>query len=98
MRSHRTIRCTLPRASELGSVGAVLALPSGHVRVTRHICAAFPNARVAVCDLDESGVTFCARQWDGEPISSQSDLSSLDPRGPYHVIWVGSLFTHVEPD
>jgi hypothetical protein len=64
--------------------------------VTRHLRAAFPNAHLAVCDLDESGVTFCARQWNCEPIVSEPNLSSINLRGPYDVIWVGSLFTHVD--
>lgn len=83
-------------AAELGSVGSLLDLPSGHGRVTRHIRAALPKARLAVCDLDESGVAFCARQWNCEPIFSEPDLSSVKLRGPYDVIWVGSLFTHVD--
>jgi len=83
-------------ASKLGSVGALLDLPSGHGRVARHLRAAFPDARLAACDLDESGVEFCARHWNCEPIFSKPDLSSVELGGPYDVIWVGSLFTHVD--
>lgn len=83
-------------AAELGSVRSILDVPSGHGRVTRHLRAAFPEAHLAVCDLDESGVEFCARRWNCEPIVSEPDLPTVDLRGPYDVIWVGSLFTHVD--
>jgi len=46
-------------------------------------------------DLDNEGVDFCAAEFGGTGIYSVPDLTKAPlPRG-FDVIWVGSLFTHV---
>jgi SAM-dependent methyltransferase len=75
---------------------SILDLPCGHGRVGRMLRAAYPDARLTVCDLDRDGVEFCAAQFDAEPMYSQEDLRSLRLGRRFDVIWCGSLFTHLD--
>lgn len=79
-------------------VNAILDLPCGHGRVARHLRAAFPNATLTVCDVEVSAVDFCARTFNGVPVISVPDLTQVRLPGPFDVIWVGSLFTHIDAD
>jgi len=82
--------------SKLGTVASILDLPCGHGRVARHLRAAFPEAQMSFCDLDASGVEFCAHRFNGRGIHSKPDLTAVALGGPYDVIWIGSLFTHLD--
>jgi SAM-dependent methyltransferase len=84
--------------SRLSVVMSILDLPCGHGRVARHLRAAFPNAELAVCDIDPAGVKFCADTFYGRPILSAAELTSVALGGPFDIIWIGSLFTHVSRD
>src|SRR6267378_1570838 len=83
--------------SWLERVSAILDLPCGHGRVARHLRAAFPDIRMFFCDIDQSGVDFCANSFLGTPITSKPELTTV-PLPNVDVIWVGSLFTHVDLD
>jgi len=92
------LRC-VRRALEVARdppVHRILDLPCGHGRVARYLRAAFPEATMAFCDIDRSGVDFCAREFGGVAIYSQPDLTQVDLGSPYDVIWIGSLFTHLD--
>lgn len=80
--------------SFLSRVDNVLDLPCGHGRVLRHLKALFPNARMTACDLDESGVDFCAKTFGADPVVSKPDLADVDFARQFDLIWMGSLFTH----
>lgn len=82
--------------SRLRTVASVLDLPCGHGRVSRHLRAAFPEADLAVCDIDPGGVDFCAANFRARGIPSKPELADVDLGGRFDVIWVGSLFTHVD--
>lgn len=87
----------------LAAVGAppparILDLPCGHGRVLRVLRAGFPAAEIHACDLNRDGVDFCARQFGATPFYSQPDLARVQLPGPYDLIWVGSLMTHVRAD
>lgn len=77
-------------------VRRVLDLPCGHGRVARHLRSAFPQADMYFCDIDKEGVEFCAEKFDGTGIYSKPDLTSVTLPSNMDVIWVGSLFTHVD--
>jgi SAM-dependent methyltransferase len=77
-------------------VARVLDLPCGHGRVARHLRAAFPQAELFACDLDRRGVDFCASRMRMRPIYSTPELVDAPIPGDLDVIWVGSLFTHVD--
>jgi trans-aconitate methyltransferase len=81
--------------SWLSHVRSILDLPCGHGRVARHLKAAFPDAQLTFCDLDKSGVDFCAETFGGTGLYSKTDLAQVElPKSD--LIWVGSLFTHVD--
>jgi SAM-dependent methyltransferase len=82
----------------LGHVETILDLPCGHGRVARHLRAAFPDASMTFCDLLRSGVDFCVQTFGGRGIYSIPDLTQVSLPGPFDVIWVGSLFTHLNLD
>ena len=82
--------------SQLNDVRRVLDLPCGHGRVGRHLRAAFPQAEIAFADIDADGADFCAGQFRGKAIYSHADLSQAPIGDNYDVIWIGSLFTHVD--
>lgn len=74
----------------------ILDLPCGHGRVARHLRAAFPRAEITFADIDTDGADFCAAEFRGQALHSQADLTRVDLGAPYDLIWIGSLFTHVD--
>jgi CBS domain-containing protein/SAM-dependent methyltransferase len=76
---------------------AVLDLPCGHGRVLRVLRAAFPGATLVACDLDREGVDFCARTFGAVPVYSDADPARVRIEQQVDLVWVGSLFTHLEP-
>jgi SAM-dependent methyltransferase len=87
------------RALAIGSiqkVETILDLPCGHGREARYLCAAFPEASFTFCDINRAGVDFCTKTFGGRGVYSMPDLTQVQLPGPFDVIWVGSLFTHVD--
>jgi hypothetical protein len=64
----------------------------------RTLKAAFPDARLAGCDMDQSGVEFCARTFGAAPILSAADPAEIQIDDRFDLVWVGSMFTHLEQD
>lgn len=83
-------------SSYVGSIDRVLDLPCGHGRVLRHLVRMLPNAEFHACDLDTDGVAYCARKFSAIPIVSRPELTEVDFGTQFDLIWVGSLFTHVD--
>lgn len=81
-----------------GEPQAVLDLPCGHGRVLRWMKAEWPAARLVACDLDRSAVDWCERAYGAEGVYSCEYLEDLDLPGPFDVVWVGSLLTHLDRD
>ena len=81
--------------SWLTDARSFLDLPCGYGRVARYLRAAYPGARMYFCDIDNEAADFCASTFDGTAIYSKSELTDVAlPK--VDVIWVGSLFTHVD--
>jgi len=77
-------------------VRTILDLPCGQGRVLRHLRQAFPNAEITACDTIREGVDFCAETFGAIPVYSHNDPEKIPlPRDHFDLIWVGSLFTHV---
>lgn len=74
----------------------ILDLPCGHGRVLRMLKAAFPKAELTACDLERDGVDFCACTFGATPVYSTPDFSDIQLPGTFDLIWVGSLFTHLQ--
>lgn len=74
----------------------ILDLPCGHGRVLRYLKLAFPQAAITACDLDRSGVDFCAETFGVKGVYSKKDLTALQLGQQYDLIWCGSLLTHLD--
>jgi len=75
----------------------VLDLPCGHGRVLRYLKAALPTAEITACDLLRDGVDFCSSMLGATALYSCDEPEDipLEP-GSFDLIWVGSLFTHLD--
>lgn len=81
-----------------GGVNRILDIPCGHGRVARHLRAAHPNAEMFFCEIDKSGADFCANAFRGTAIYSKPEMTEVALPKDLDLIWVGSLFTHVDED
>lgn len=76
----------------------ILDFACGHGRVLRGLRATFPEAELTGSDVDRDGVDFCAQQFGSLPLYSDPDPAKVRLVGDYDLIWVGSLFTHLDAD
>ena len=84
---------------DLQKVRTVLDFGCGHGRTARHLPLLFPDARLFFSDRDESAWSFCARQFPrAEGIPSHEDFAQVELPEDIDVIFVGSLFTHLDWD
>lgn len=78
-------------------VRRVLDLPCGHGRVLRYLKAAFPEAETVACDLLRDAVDFCASTFGSTALYSSEEPEAIPlDRESFDLIWVGSLFTHLD--
>ena len=77
------------------SVGAILDMPCGFGRVSRHLAAAFPEARLYACDLYDDRIEFCAKQFGATAFKSNQDFRKIRFPEKFDLIWCGSLLTHL---
>lgn len=77
------------------TIKRILDLPCGHGRAMRFFRKAFPHARLTACDLNLSGVEFCAKTFAAEPVVSVEDVARIPLQGEFDLIWCGSLLTHL---
>ena len=68
----------------------------GHGRVARHLRGYLPNAELFFVDIDRSCTDFCAAQFGGTGIVSKEDFAAVDLPTDMDLIWVGSVFTHLD--
>ncbi|GJD60417.1 methyltransferase domain-containing protein [Methylobacterium frigidaeris] len=73
----------------------ILDLPCGGGRVTRHLVKFFPEAEIAVADLDARKVADVVAQFGVTEITGSKVFSAALP-GSYDLIFVGSLATHFD--
>jgi SAM-dependent methyltransferase len=73
----------------------ILDFGSGYGRILRQFKAAFPDARLAACDILPEAVDFCAETFGAEPIYAADDPGATQVEGEFDLIWLGSLFTHL---
>jgi SAM-dependent methyltransferase len=93
-RALRCIQLALLTA-ERASVTSILDFACGGGRVLRYLKAAYPEANLTACDLYPRCLAFCAKQFGAQTLVSSARLEDTQIGGPYDLIWVGSLFTHV---
>ena len=78
------------------SPARILDFACGHGRVLRGLRATFPEAELTGADVNRDGVDFCARKFGSIPVYSDPDPAKVELAGDYDLIWVGSLFTHLD--
>jgi SAM-dependent methyltransferase len=76
-------------------VRRILDFGSGYGRILRQFKAAFPEARLAACDILAEAVDFCAETFGAEPVYAADDPGETKLEGKFDLIWLGSLFTHL---
>jgi len=81
--------------SRLNEVGSFLDFGCGHGRVARHLRFAFPCAKLFYSDIDDTAWQYCAAQYDGIGFSSEADFNNLIIPEKIDIIWLGSVFTHL---
>lgn len=72
-----------------------LDLPSGYGRVLRVLQTKIDAPKITACDICEEAVLFCNSEFGAEPLISNADFKRIDFKKKYDLIWVGSLFTHL---
>jgi SAM-dependent methyltransferase len=77
-------------------VESILDFGCGHGRVGRYLRAFFPGADMTFADVDPSCAQFCAGTFNGTALTTQPDFSLLSFPGKYDLIWLGSVFTHID--
>ena len=93
----RLIRVAMAQAGMQRRPGGDPRPACGHGRVMRVLRAAFPAATLIACDIDRDGVDFCAQTFGAVPVYSDVDPANVRIEQQVDLIWVGSLFTHVDP-
>jgi SAM-dependent methyltransferase len=81
---------------DVNSIKNILDLPCGYGRVLRYLKATFPEAILTACDLNKAGVNFCAQKFGAYPVYSDKNISNVNFDTSFDLIWVGSLFTHLD--
>jgi Methyltransferase domain len=76
----------------------ILDLPSGWGRVLRFLRVRFPAATLIACDIVYDGPLYCARRFGAQAVLSAGDFDTLVLPGPFDLIWVGSLFSHLDAE
>jgi SAM-dependent methyltransferase len=92
----------IEKALDIASISAdhikhVLDLPCGHGRVLRYLKVGFPHAEITACDLLRDGVDYCSSTFGAVPLYSCDDPEAIPlESGRFDLVWVGSLFTHLD--
>ncbi|BBZ40924.1 sulfotransferase [Mycobacterium conspicuum] len=74
---------------------SILDFPSGSGRVTRHLCAFFPEARIVASDLYDDHLDFCREAFQIDCVPSLVNLSEVDFGEEFDLIFCGSLLSHL---
>jgi SAM-dependent methyltransferase len=76
-------------------VRAVLDFGAGYARVLRFLKARNPHVALTAADVNRQAVAFCAGAFGARPWPVSFDVREVASRGPFDVIWVGSVLTHL---
>ena len=77
------------------AIWRILDFGCGHGRVARHLRSMFPTAEMWFADSKTSCVEFCAGTFNGTGVLSDEQFKA-DLPGGFDLIWVGSVFTHID--
>jgi SAM-dependent methyltransferase len=82
----------------LPAVGSFLEFASGYGRFTRFLVTQVPPERVTVSDISHGAVDFARSTFGVDGFYSTAKPADLDHDGRYEVIFVASLFSHLNHD
>jgi SAM-dependent methyltransferase len=74
----------------------ILDFPCGYGRVLRFLKKEFPQADIYGGDIDQHAVIFCEKEFSMIPVQSDINFKKVKFPVSYDLIWVGSLFTHID--
>ena len=74
---------------------SILDFPSGSGRVTRHLRAFFPEARIVASDIYDDHLDFCREAFQIDCQLSRVNISEVDFGEKFDLIFCGSLLTHL---
>ncbi len=80
------------------SLNEVLDMPCGHGRVLRLLATKVPAERITACEIDSDGIEFCKAEFGCKAFQSSYDISAIQFKDTFSLIWVGSLFTHLNEE
>jgi len=75
---------------------SLLDFPCGYGRVLRYLKETFPQADIYGGDIDQHAVNFCKKEFGMIPVQSDINFNKVKFPVSYDLIWVGSLFTHID--
>jgi SAM-dependent methyltransferase len=93
-------RIAAARFGGLAGVGRMLDFGCGYGRITRYLLRSLPAERLWVSDIVADAVEFQQRRFGVcgfESAALPEDLAPPPGSGPFDLIYVGSLFTHLPP-
>lgn len=94
----RNIRESLAAAGRsFGEIGSGLDMACGFGRVLRLLAAEIDPRRITAADIEEEAVRFVAAEFGVTPVFSRHDFRQVRFNRTFDLIWVGSLFTHLDP-
>lgn len=79
-------------------MNAILDIPCGYGRELRILVTKVPANRITACDIMQEQIDFCSKEFGCKKFLSSNDLLSIQFPEKYSLIWVGSLFTHLDKD
>jgi hypothetical protein len=74
---------------------AILDFGAGAGRVTRWLVPSFPDSAIRACDVRRQDMEFVAANIGVEAWTVDEPLNMTNIRGPYDLIWAGSVITHL---
>ena len=75
---------------------AILDFGCGYGRVFRWLRAAYPSSHFVCADIDSNALAFISETFQAETFPCSEDLSDLRIELEFDLIWIGSLFTHID--
>ena len=77
-------------------VESIMDFGCGHGRVARYLRACFPEAKMTFAEVDQVAAEFCASEFNGTALVTSKDFTKLTFPNVYDLIWLGSVFTHMD--
>jgi SAM-dependent methyltransferase len=81
---------------DFSDIRSCLDLPCGHGRVLRWLRQKVPAGCITACEIDRQASDFCRDELGAKALYSSDDPRLIAFPGRYDLIWVGSLFSHLD--